>query len=140
MKRSISVGQILFHPSILAVFSGVFGAVIGFLINLASGGNASNSIWIALVFAILFSLALTAWQVFAQERSGQQSMTLLQEMVFQTYFLTILADNPEISQMAQQRVSQVFSALNAEQQVSMVKFFSHNGFPTTFIGDALHGT
>ncbi|MEO6887741.1 MAG: pentapeptide repeat-containing protein [Ktedonobacteraceae bacterium] len=140
MKRSFHVSYIVFHPATLAVFSGVFAAVIGFLINLVSGGNSSQSIWIALSFAIVLSLALNAWQMFVQEKSGQQMMTLLQEMVLQTYFLTVLADKPEISRMAQQRLSQVMTALNAEQQVSMLKFFSTNGLPATFVGNALQAS
>jgi len=130
----------VFHPSTLAVFSGVCGATIGFLINLASGGRTGQVVWIALSFAILVSLSITAWQVYAQEKTGQQWMTMLQEMVFQTYFLTVLADKPEISQIAQQRLGQVLKTLNADQQVSMLKFFSHNGLPARYIGDALQGS
>jgi len=140
VKRSLRVGQIVAHPSTLAVISGVCGAIIGFLINLASGGRSAQVIWIALSFAILVSLSITAWQVYAQERTGQQWMTMLQEMVFQTYFLTVLADRPEISQIAQQRLGQVLKTLNGDQQVSMLKFFSHNGLPATYIGDALRGS
>lgn len=102
MKRSLSMSRVVSHPSTLAVFSGLLGAIIGFLLNLASGGKPSQLIWIALIFAMLFSLSLTAWQVYRQEQTGQQWMTMLQEMVFQTYFLTVLADKPEISQLAQQ--------------------------------------
>jgi hypothetical protein len=65
---------------------------------------------------------------------------MLQEMVFQTYFLTVLSDKPEISQIAQQRLGQVLKPLTGEQQVSMLRFFSHNGLPATFIGDALQGS
>jgi uncharacterized protein YjbI with pentapeptide repeats len=140
MKRSLSVSRVAFHPSTLAVFSGLLGALIGFLLNRASGGNTSQLIWIALIFAILFSLSITAWQVYTQEQTGKQWMMMLQEMVFQTYFLTVLADKPEISQIAQQRLGQVLKPLNGEQQVSMLKFFSHNGLPATFIGDALQGS
>jgi uncharacterized protein YjbI with pentapeptide repeats len=140
MKRSLSVSRVVFHPSALAVFSGLLGAIIGFLLNLASGGKISQLIWIALIFAILFSLSLTAWQVYTQERTGRQWMTMLQEMVFQTYFLTLVASKPEISQLAQQRLGQVLQTLNGEQQVSMLQFFSHNGLPATFIGDALQGS
>jgi uncharacterized protein YjbI with pentapeptide repeats len=140
MKRSFRMSRVVFHPSTLAVFSGLFGALIGFLINLVSGGKTSQMIWIALIFAILFSLSITAWQVYTQEKSGKQWMTMLQEMVFQTYFLTVLADKPEISQIAQQRLGQVLKTLSGEQQVSMLKFFSHNGLPATFIGDALQGS
>ena len=140
MKRSLSVGQIMSHPSTLAVFSGLLGAFTGFLLNVAAGGNTSQLIWTALIFAMLFSLGLTAWQVYTQERAGKQWMTMLQEMIFQTYFLTLLADNPEISQLAQQRLGQVLKTLDGNQQVSMLKFFSHNGLPTTFIGDALQGS
>ena len=140
MKRSLRVGRIVFHPSTLAVLSGVCGAIIGFLINLASGGRSVQVIWIALSFAILVSLSITAWQVYAQEKTGQQWMTMLQEMVFQTYFLTVLADKPEISQIAQQRLGQVLKTLSGDQQVSMLKFFSHNGLPATYIGDALQGS
>jgi uncharacterized protein YjbI with pentapeptide repeats len=140
MKRSLSMSQVVSHPSTLAVFSGLLGALIGFLLNLASGGKTSQLIWIALSFAILFSLSLTAWQVYRQEQTGKQWMTMLQEMVFQTYFLTLLADKPEISQLAQQRLGQVLQTLNGDQQVSMLKFFSHNGLPATFIGDALQGS
>ena len=129
MKRSLSVSQVVFHPSTLAVFSGLLGAIIGFLLNLASGGNTSQIIWIALIFAILFSLSITAWQGYRQEKTERQWMTMLQEMVFQTYFLTLLADRPEISQLAQQRLGQVLKTLRGEQQVSMVQFFSHNGLP-----------
>jgi len=140
MKRSLSVSQVVFHPSTLAVFSGLLGAIIGFLINRASGGNTSQVIWIALIFAMLFSLSLTAWQGYRQEQTGRQWMMMLQEMVFQTYFLTLLADKPEISQLAQQRLGQVLKPLTGEQQVSMLQFFSHNGLSATFIGDALQGS
>src|SRR5579872_6949444 len=140
MKRSFSVSRVAVHPSTLAVFSGLLGAVIGFLLNLASGGKTSQLLWIALIFAMLFSLSITAWQMYTQEQSGKQWMTMLQEMVFQTYFLTVLADKPEISQMAQQRLGQVLKPLNGEQQVSMLQFFSHSGLPATFIGDALRGS
>jgi uncharacterized protein YjbI with pentapeptide repeats len=78
--------------------------------------------------------------MYTQEQTGQQWMTMLQEMVFQTYFLTLLADKPEISQLSQQRLGQVLQTLRGEQQVSMVKFFSHNGLPATFIGNALQGS
>src|SRR5215472_3606493 len=140
MKRVLSMSRIVSHPSTLAVFSGLLGAFIGFLLNLASGGKTSQLLWIALIFALLFSLSLTAWQVYTQERSGKQWMTMLQEMVFQTYFLTVLADKPEISQIAQQRLGQVLKTLNGDQQVSMLRFFSHNGLPATYIGDALRGS
>ncbi|HLG74825.1 MAG TPA: pentapeptide repeat-containing protein [Ktedonobacteraceae bacterium] len=140
MKRSFRVSKVVFHPSTLAVFSGLLGAVIGFLLNLASGGRTSQLIWIALIFAILFSLSITAWQMYTQEQTGKQWMMMLQEMVFQTYFLTVLADKPEISQIAQQRLGQVLKPLAGEQQVSMLKFFSHNGLSATFIGDALQGS
>jgi hypothetical protein len=140
MKRALSVNRVVFHPSTLAVFSGLLGALIGFLLNLASGGKTSQLLWIALVFAILFSLSITAWQGYRQEQTGKQWMTMLQEMVFQTYFLTVLADKPELSQLAQQRLGQVLHTLRDEQQVSMLQFFSHNGLPATFIGDALQGS
>jgi Pentapeptide repeats (8 copies) len=140
MKRSLSTNRVVFHPSTLAVFSGLLGAIIGFLLNRASGGNTSQLIWIALIFAILFSLSLTAWQVYRQEQTGEQWMTMLQEMVFQTYFLTLLADKPEISQLAQQRLGQLLQTLTGDQQVSMLQFFSHNGLSATFIGDALQGS
>jgi hypothetical protein len=140
MKRSLSMSRVVSHPSTLAVFSGLLGALIGFLLNLASGGKTSQLLWIALIFAMLFSLSLTAWQVYRQEQTGKQWMTMLQELVFQTYFLTLLADKPEISQLAQQRLGQVLKPLTGEQQVSMVQFFSHNGLPATFIGDALQGS
>jgi uncharacterized protein YjbI with pentapeptide repeats len=140
MKRSLSVSQVVFHPSTLAVFSGLLGAIIGFLINRASGGNTSQVIWIALIFAMLFSLSLTAWQGYRQEQTGRQWMMMLQEMVFQTYFLTLLADKPAISQLAQQRLGQVLKTLTGDQQVSMLQFFSHNGLSATFIGDALQGS
>ncbi len=140
MKRSFSISRVVFHPSALAVFSGLLGAVTGFLVNLVSGGSASQIIWIALTFAILFSLSITAWQVYTQEKTGEQWMTMLQEMVFQTYFLTVLTDKQEISQMAQQRLGHVLKTFNGDQQVSMLKFFSHNGLPATFIGDALQGS
>ena len=78
MKRSLSVNQVVFHPSTLAVFSGLLGAIIGFLLNRASGGNTSQVIWIALIFAILFSLSITAWQGYRQEQTGRQWMTMLQ--------------------------------------------------------------
>jgi ABC-type amino acid transport system permease subunit len=104
MKRSVSVSRIVSHPSTLAVFSGLLGAFIGFLLNLAAGGKTSQLIWIALIFAMLFSLSLTAWQMYTQEQTGEQWMTMLQEMVFQTYFLTLVAPKPEISQLAQQRL------------------------------------
>jgi uncharacterized protein YjbI with pentapeptide repeats len=134
------MNRIVSHPSTLAVFSGLLGAFIGFLINLASGGKTSQLLWVALIFALLFSLSITAWQEYTQEQTGKQWMTMLQEMVFQTYFLALLADKPEISQLAQQRLGQVLKTLRGEQQVSMVRFFSHNGLPATFIGDALQGS
>jgi uncharacterized protein YjbI with pentapeptide repeats len=140
MKRSLSMSRIVSHPSTLAVFSGLLGAFIGFLLNLASGGKTSQLLWIALIFAMLFSLSITAWQMYTQEQTGKQWMLLLQEMVFQTYFLTVLADKPEVSQLAQQRLGQVLKPLTGEQQVSMLKFFSHNGLSATFIGDALQGS
>jgi len=140
MKRSVSVSRVVSHPSTLAVFSGLLGALIGFLLNLASGGKTSQLLWTALVFAIMFSLSLTAWQVYRQAQAGKQWMTMLQEMVFQTYFLTLLADKPEISHLAQQRLGRVLQTLTGNQQVSMVQFFSHNGLSATFIGDALRGS
>src|SRR5215469_10784973 len=140
MKRAVSVSRIVSHPSTLAVFSGLLGALIGFLLNLASGGKTSQLLWIALTFALLFSLSLTAWQGYRQEQTGQQWMTMLQEMVFQTYFLTLLADKPEVLQLAQQRLGQVMRTLRGEQQVSMLQFFSHNGLPATFVGDSLQGS
>ena len=140
MKRSFHANRIVFHPSTLAVFSGLLGALIGFLINLASGGKTSQLLWITLIFAVLFSLSITAWQEYQQEQTGKQWMTMLQEMVFQTYFLALLADKPEISQLAQQRLSQVLQTLTGDQQVSMLRFFSHNGLSATFIGDALRGS
>jgi hypothetical protein len=140
MKRSLSLSRIVSHPSTLAVFSGLLGALVGFLLNLAAGGRNSQLLWIALTFALLFSLSLTVWQEYRQEQTGQQWMTMLQEMVFQTYFLTLLADKPEILQLAQQRLGQVLKTLRGEQQVSMLQFFSHNGLPAKFIGDALQGS
>jgi len=139
-KRFLSLSQIVSHPATLAVFSALLGAFIGFLLNLAAGGNNSQLLWIALTFALLFSLSLTVWQGYRQEQTGQQWMTMLQEMVFQTYFLTLLADKPEILQLAQQRLGQVLKTLRGEQQVSMLQFFSHNSLPATFIGDALQGS
>src|SRR5579883_3548560 len=133
MKRLFNVGQVMSHPSTLAVFSGLFAAIIAFLINLISGGNTSGQIVTALVFALLLSLCLAAWQMYTQDQSGKQWMAMMQEMVFQTYFLTLLTDNPEISQIAQQRLGQVLKTLEGDQQLSMVKFFSHNGLPATFI-------
>jgi len=88
----------------------------------------------------LFSLGASACQQFTQEQTGRQWMTMLQEMIFQTYFLTIVADKPEISQLAQQRLGRVLTTLNGDQQVSMLKFFIHNGLPPTYIGDALRGS
>src|SRR5579862_8445512 len=140
MKRSVRVNRVVFHPSTLAVFSGLLGALIGFLLNLASGGKTSQLLWITLIFAMLFSLSITAWQMYRQEQTGQQWMTMLQEMVFQTYFLTLLADKPEISQLAQQRLGQVLHTLRGDQQVGMLQIFSHNGLSATFIGDALQGS
>ena len=140
MKGSVRIGRILFHPSTLAICSGLFGALIAFLINLLTGGNTSSLIWIALAFTILFSLCISAWQVYSQEKTGQRWMTMLQEMVFQTYFFTLLTDKPEISQIAQQRLGQVLQNLNDDQRVSMVKFFSSNGLPARFVGDALQGS
>src|SRR5258708_22138756 len=140
MKRSFSVSRVVSHPSTLAVFSGLLGALIGFILNRAAGGNTPQVIWIALIFAILFSLSLTAWQGYRQEKTGEQWMTMLQEMVFQTYFLTLLADRPEISQLAQQRLGQVLKILRGEQQASMLRFFSHNGLSATFIGAALQSS
>jgi uncharacterized protein YjbI with pentapeptide repeats len=140
MKRLFHVGQIVSHPSTLAVLSGLFAAIIGFLINLLSGGNTSGQIVTALVFALLLSLCLAAWQMYTQDQSGKQWMAMMQEMVFQTYFLTLLTDNPEISQIAQQRLGQVLKTLEGDQQLSMLKFFSHNSLPATFIGDGLRGS
>jgi H+/Cl- antiporter ClcA len=97
MKRSLSVRQVVFHPSTLAVFSGLLGAFIGFLLNIAAGGKNSQLLWLALIFAMLFSLSITAWQMYTQEKAGKQWMTMLQEMVFQTYFLTLLADKSQRS-------------------------------------------
>src|SRR5581483_10150031 len=139
-KFSFNFREAVFHPSTLAILSGLFGAIIGFLINLVSGGNASNNIWISLAFAIMFSLGLTAWQASEQAKTDKQWMTMLQEMVFQTYFLTLLAEKPEVTQIAQQRLGQVLKSLDAEQQLSMLHFFSHNGLSVTFIGDALRGS
>ncbi|MGH2478546.1 MAG: pentapeptide repeat-containing protein, partial [Ktedonobacteraceae bacterium] len=140
MKRSFRMSQVLFHPSTLAVFSGLCGAIIGLLINLISGGHTSQMILTALVFAMLFSLGVSTWQVYSQERTGKQWMTMLQELVFQTYFLGVLADRPEVSQMAQQRLGRVLKTLEGDQQLSMLKFFSHNGLPATCIGDGLQGS
>ncbi len=140
MTRSSRGRRIVLHPSTLAVFSGLIGAFIAFLINRISGGDASQLIWVALAFAILFSLGITAWQVYMQERTGKQWMTMLQEMVFQTYLLTVVSDKTEISQIAQQQLGQVLKTLSDDQQVNMLKFFSHNGLPATFIGDALQGS
>src|SRR5258708_29542416 len=123
MKRSFNVNRVVFHPSTLAVFSGLLGALIGFLLNLASGGKTSQLLWIALIFAMLFSLSLTAWQGYRQEQTGKKWMTMLQEMVFQTYFLTLLADKPKISQLSQQRLSPVMPTLNRHQQVRHLKVF-----------------
>lgn len=139
-KPSFNLSKVVFHPSTLAIFSGLFGAVIGFLINLVSGGNASNTIWTSLAFAIMFSLGLSAWQASEQAKTDKQWMTMLQEMVFQTYFLTLITEKPEVSQIAQQRLGQVLKSLDTEQQLSMLHFFSHNGLPVTFIGDALRGS
>lgn len=140
MRRSLRVGRVLFHPSTLAVFSGLCGALIGFLINLASGGNTAQVIWIALSLAVLVSVGITAWQGYGQEKTGQQWMTMLQEIVFQTYFLAVLADRPEVSQIARQRLGRVLKTLDGDQQVSMLKFFSHNGLPAAYIGEALRGS
>lgn len=140
MKRSLSMSRLVSHPSTLAVFSGLLGAFVGFLLNVAAGGNTSQLLWIALIFALLFSLVMTAWQEYSQERTGRQWMTMLQEMVFQTYFLTVLADKPELARLSQQRLGQVLKTLRGEQQVSMLKFFGQNGLPATFIGDALQGS
>ncbi|HEY6405852.1 MAG TPA: pentapeptide repeat-containing protein, partial [Ktedonobacteraceae bacterium] len=140
MKRSLSASRVVSHPSTLAVFSGFLGAIIAFLLNVAAGGKTSQLLWIALIFAMLFSLSLTAWQMYSQEQTSKQWMTMLQEMVFQTYFLTLLADKPEISQLAQHRLGQVLQTLRGEQQASMLQFFSHNGLPATFIGAALQGS
>ena len=84
MKRSLSVSRIVSHPSTLAVFSGLLGALIGFLLNLASGGKTSQLLWIALIFAMLFSLSITAWQMYTQEQTGKQSMMMLRRWFFQT--------------------------------------------------------
>jgi uncharacterized protein YjbI with pentapeptide repeats len=140
MKRSLNLSQVVFHPSTLAIFSGLLGALIGFLLNIAAGGKTSQLLWVALIFAMLFSLSITAWQMYTQEQTGKQWMMMLQEMVFQTYFLTLITDKPEISQLAQQRLGQVLKPLTGEQQVSMLKFFSHNGLSAMFIGDALQGS
>jgi hypothetical protein len=130
---------LLSHPSTVAVFSGLLGALIGFLINLASGGSASHVLWIALILAVLFSLSTSAWQQYSQDKTGKQWMTMLQEMVFQTYFLTLLADKPEIAKMARQRLGEVLKTLNGAQQVSMLRFLSQSGVPARSIGDALRG-
>src|SRR5260370_28726440 len=127
MKRSISVSRVVSHPSTLAVFSGLLGALIGFLLNRAAGGNTPQVIWIALIFAILFSLSLTAWQGYRQEKTGEQWMTMLQEMVFQTYFLTLLADKPEISQLAQLRLGQALQTLPCRHQGRIGQFLRHKG-------------
>jgi len=140
MKRSFHFRQIVFHPSTLAILSGLIGAFIGFLINLASGGNGTTATWIALTCAIMFSLGLSAWQMSEQAKTERQWMAMLQEMVFHTYFLTLLTDKPEVSQIAQQRLGQVLRTLDAAQQLSMLQFFSHNGLPVTFLGDALRGS
>jgi type II secretory pathway pseudopilin PulG len=140
MKRLFHAGQVVSHPSTLAVFSGLFVAVIAFLINFLSGGNTSGQIVTALVFALLLSLCLAAWQMYTQDQSGKQWMAMMQEMVFQTCFQTLLTDNPEISQIAQQRLCQVLKTLEDDQQLSMLKFFSHNGLPATFIGDGLRAS
>jgi|SRR5579884_281459 uncharacterized protein YjbI with pentapeptide repeats len=140
MKRPLRMSQIIFHPSMLAVLSGLIGATIGFLINLVSGGNTTQVVWVALTLAILTSLGISAWQAFMQERSSEQYTIMMQELIFQTYYLTVLADNPEISRMAQQRLGQVLKSLSNEQQISMLKFFSSNGFPAQFVGDALKGS
>src|SRR5262249_55820950 len=42
-------------------------------------------------------------------------------------------------QLAQQRLGQVLQTLSGDQQLSMLRFFSHNGLSATFIGDALQG-
>src|SRR5258707_1852906 len=139
MKRSFYVNRVVFHPSTLAVFSGLLGALIGFLLNLASGGKASQLLWIALIFAMLFSLSLTAWQGYRQEQTGKQWMTMLQEMVFQTYFLTLLADRPEISQLAQQRLGQGLKILPCEQPARNVRLFSPKRPSPTFISEAFPG-
>ena len=89
MKRSLSVRQVVLHLSALVVFPGLLGALIGFLLNLAAGGKTSQLLWTALIFAMLFSLSLTAWQGYQQEQTSRQWMTMLQEMVFQTYFLSL---------------------------------------------------
>lgn len=91
MKRSVSVSRVVSHPSTLAVSSGLLGALIGFLLNLASGRKTSQLLWIALIYTMLFSLSLTAWQGYRQEQTGKQRMTMLQEMVFQTHFLIVMA-------------------------------------------------
>jgi uncharacterized protein YjbI with pentapeptide repeats len=134
------MNRIASHPSTLAVFSGLLGAVIGFLVNLASGGKKSQLLWIGLIFAILISLGIAAWQEYSQEKTGKQWMMMLQEMVFQTYFLALVTDKPEVSQLARQRLGQVLRALTGEQQLSMLLFFSRNGLSATFIGDALRGS
>lgn len=140
MKRSLSMSRVLTHPSTLAVFSGLLGAFLGFLLNVAAGGNSSQLLWIALTFALVFSLIAAGWQEYTQEQTGRQWMTMLQEMVFQTYFLTVLADKPELSELSQQRFGQVLKTLRGDQQASMLRFFSHNGLPAAFIGDALQGS
>ena len=52
MERTESVSRVVSHPSTLAVFSGLLGALIGLLLNLASGRKTSQLLWIALVFAM----------------------------------------------------------------------------------------
>jgi hypothetical protein len=149
MKRSVSVSRVVSHPSTLAVFSGLLGALIGFLLNLASGGKTSQLLWTALVFAIMFSLSLTAWQVYRQEQTGKQWMTMLQEMVFQTYFLTLLADKPEISQLARQRLGRLLPLYSfslfpwwkctpcpcPEQGMRFLPGLCATGLPRDLIGD-----
>ena len=61
------------------MFSGLPGAVIGFLINLASGGRTSQLLWIGLVFALLVSVSITAWQGYTQEKAGKQWLIMLHE-------------------------------------------------------------
>jgi hypothetical protein len=122
MKRSVSVSRVVSHPSTLAVFSGLLGALIGFLLNLASGGKISQLLWIALIFAMLFSLSITAWQGYTQEQTGRQWMLMLQEMIFQTYFLPVLSDKPEISQIAQQRLGQVLKPLTGDSRSACCGF------------------
>ena len=74
---------------------------------------------------------------------------MLQEMVFQTYFLTLLADKPEISQLARQRLGRLLPLYSfslfpwwkctpgpcPEQGMRFLSGLCATGLPRDLIGD-----